>query len=283
MSFRKPVPFYLVACLLLCWTGSSSAVEVPSGPLSAALESYLSTGEAPVVSLPAERSYPYPEVPTVKCHPYRACSIRLGEGEAILGRAVGDAERWQWVELTEGAAPIVVVKPVDYDLRTNALIVTEARVYRLELMAPPREAAEQAGYDSMVSFWYPEAWAQETAREEAARVAAPAVPSLSMAASSLDELHVDYSVRKPLWPPRRLRWEPVTVLDDGKTTLVHLPWEARHAEPPVALGALPDGEAGPLNARLDPSGRWLIIPAVVERFRLVVGERHLTVVRGRDD
>lgn len=278
----------LVLALLAGWMSPDAAHG--SSPRTAskreALETYLDTGEPPVISHPTESSFPYggETVATVRCQPYRACAVRLEEGETILGRAVGDTERWSWVELDGGPAPLVVVKPEGYDTRTNALIVTDERVYRLELVSPAREEAEEVGYDSIVSWWYPEDWASAERRSARAKAEAEqlatdrkALPGTPFGATRLEDLHVHYEIRRPLL--RRLDWKPRAVLDDGETTVIHLPWEARHLEPPVVLGKVGTEDAVPLNARLDPSGAYLLVPAVVDELRLVVGKRSLKVIR----
>lgn len=284
----KQIPF-LVVVLVAIVVAAGGPLHAVQDPEREALEQYLSTGEAPILALPGERRVPYGEkVPRITCQPYRACSIQLAAGETIIGRAVGDTERWGWAELPGSAdGPLIVVKPTEYDLITNAVIQTEERIYRLELYSPPAAMAAEAGYDSLVSWYYPADWAVARAADaQAAQTAAAedrhrrAVPSAELQAVRLEELHTEYRVDRPLL--RRLRWEPELVLDDGLQTLVRLPWEAQHREPPVALGVLDGEEAAPLNARLDPTGKWLIVPAVVDRLRLVSGNRSLTLVREGD-
>ncbi|MDX1999203.1 MAG: TrbG/VirB9 family P-type conjugative transfer protein, partial [Thermoanaerobaculia bacterium] len=106
---------------------------------------YSESGEPPILALPTERSFPFGHaVPRLQCVPYRACVVALEAGETILGRALGDTARWQWVELVgSGSRPYVMVKPKEFDLLTNAAIVTDRRLYRVELVAPGKPRASQ--------------------------------------------------------------------------------------------------------------------------------------------
>ena len=268
------------------------AFDVPVPLETRALESgqriYSKTGEPPILALPTERSFPFGHaVPRLQCVPYRACVVALEPGETILGRALGDTARWQWVELIgSGSRPYVMVKPREFDLLTNAAIVTDRRLYRVELVAPGKpKAAQEVPYDSLVSFWYPDDWAKaETAKIEANAVRLAA----DSASRALDEplvgdltgLQFDYGFDRPF--RRALPWKPLLVFDDGARTYVRLPRQAISEAPPLVFGTIA-GKATPLEARVaGKQGDWLVIPTVSARLRLVVGtgreQRSLTVI-----
>lgn len=283
-----------------------AAVEAPPGPEAArreAFERFLEEGEPPVVALPTTTEHPYGwSVPRVRCVPYRACILRLEAGESVLATAIGDSERWQLVELTEGSdtqGSSLAIKPSRFDLLTNLALQTDRRLYLVELQAPPapdgdEPEAVELTYDALTTWWYPEQWVERRRREAeptiaeetAADDATPQLPDgATPAAAPLPDptaLNFDYRIRHP-WR-RNLRWEPTSVFDDGARTFIRLPAAARQSDLPAVLGVLSGGDTYPIDARLEPgtSGDWLVVPAVAARLRLVVGtgdsRRSLTLV-----
>ncbi|HMB54607.1 MAG TPA: TrbG/VirB9 family P-type conjugative transfer protein [Thermoanaerobaculia bacterium] len=266
-----------------------------------ALEEYAETGEPPVLGLPTRRVYPFGhQVPVLRCLPLRACDLVFEEGERLAGWALGDTERWLLAELTEGGGETAVahllVKPTDFDLATNLVVVTDRRTYHLELASPaPEEVHGEDGdesrptdYDGQLAWWYPDDFVRQARRldDEAERRAAAAVRRHEGAVAldvplDPERLSFAWEVRRPWRPSRRLGWRPVTVFDDGRRVYLRLPAAARSAELPVVLGKLEDGEVYPLDARVE--GDWWIVPSRPERIELVVGSgkarRSLTLVR----
>jgi type IV secretion system protein TrbG len=264
-------------------------VPLETRALEAGQRIYSESGEPPILALPTERSFPFGHaVPRLQCVPYRACVVALEPGETILGRALGDTARWLWVELVgSGSRPYVMVKPKEFDLLTNAAIVTDRRLYRVELVAPGKpRASQEVPYDSLVSFWYPDDWAKaETAKLEANAVRLTENAELRTLdeplASDLTGLQFDYGFDKPF--RRALPWKPLLVFDDGARTYVRLPRQALGDAPPLVFGTVA-GKPSPLEARVaGKAGDWLVIPTVASRFRLVVGtrreQRSLTVIK----
>jgi type IV secretion system protein VirB9 len=269
--------------------GDAGAPAAPDlGAFAAALEEYEETGEAPVLGLPTHRAYPYGHrVPVVRCLPLRACDLEFEGGETLAGWAVGDSERWLVEELVQGiddeAQPHLLVKPTEFDLATNLVVVTDRRTYHLELEAPSAEEVQErpqgsppAAYDAHLSWWYPDDFVQRRSADVRAKAAARAEARARRDAAraleaSLDprELSFAYRVRTPWRPSRRLGWKPTTVFDDGRRVYLRLPAVARRGELPVILGLLENGGHYPLNARLD--GDWLIVPALFERAELILG------------
>jgi type IV secretion system protein VirB9 len=268
-----------------------------------ALARYAETGEPPILGLPTRTVYPFGhETPVVRCLPLRACDLAFEAGERLAGWALGDTERWLVAELAEGAGetavPHLLLKPTDFELATNLVVVTDRRTYHLELESPPAEevhgeagdVSRPTGYDGQLSWWYPDEFVREARERRVADEArAAAAARRHREAVALDvaldpgRLSFAYEIRRPWRPSRRLGWGPVTVFDDGRRVYLRLPPAAHGAELPVVLGVLDGGDTYPLDARLD--GDWLIVPALFERAELVVGtgekRRSLTVVAGR--
>lgn len=292
----------LVLCLVLPWpvvAGEGSPVPLSPlfGELSPSLAELLEPGEVapeassvdepPVLARADARVLAFGErVPRVRCLPYRACSVMLEVGETILHLALGDSERWLVEEVSApGAAPVLVTKPLAFNLLTNLVVRTDRRLYVIELVSPQAPPGGgrggEAAYDALVRFRYPREWSRRVA---AALVgaASPPVPARGPALGP-DRLCFDYRFERPFWPRRRLGWTPSVVYDDGERTYVRVPDEARHRDLPAVL-VVGDGEAVPTDTTLGgPGGEWLVVPTVAERLRLVVGSdggtRRLTLVR----
>ena len=237
-------------------------------------------------------------MPVVRCLPLRACDLALEAGEVVAGWALGDTERWLTDELTEGTGSTarvhLLVKPTDFDVATNLVVVTDRRTYHLELESPSYGEVHDdsadgpaTAYDGAIRWWYPDQLVRRARAKqaEAEKAAAHAATRHEQAVSldlPVDPAHLcfDYTVKRPWRRSRRLPWEPRTVFDDGRQVYLRLPDEARRSELPVILGLLEDGKTYPLNARID--GDWLIVPTLFERAELLLGtgdqQRSLTVV-----
>lgn len=247
--------------------------EVGESAEARAFEQLEDTGVAPVLAVPAARLVPFGhEVPTLTCVPTRACSLELEPGEVVDGYVLGDPTRWQTTELAAGADPLIpvfVVKPSEFDLHTNLILVTSRRVYHAELVSPREDAAAGAPYDYQVKFWYPEAWAvrkREVAEARARAVAERATATPLVEGLDPASLNWDYQVVRP-GRRHRLPWVPSSAFDDGRRTFLRIPPGVE--ELPAVFGLLNDGELYPLNARLQ--GEWLVVPAIFSRAELVVG------------
>lgn len=287
-------------------SGDTFATTPEAAARAAGLATYADTGEPPILGLPTHRAFPYGhETPVLRCLPLRACDLELEAGEAVHGWALGDTERWLTEELTEGtdaaATPHLLVKPTDFDLATNLVVITDRRTYHLELESPPADEAQDedgnprvTGYDLHLAWWYPDDFVERSVRRRAAAASRAAqTEQQHRRATALDrplavdprDLSFAYRLRAPWRPSRRLGWKPTTVFDDGQRVYLRLPPEAAEGELPVLLGILDDGEHQPLNVQL--RGDWLIVPTLFERAELVLGtggrRRSLRIVSSRGE
>jgi type IV secretion system protein VirB9 len=246
----------------------------------AAYEESKETGRSPILTRPTTRVFPFGrEVPTLLCVPDRACDVELEAGEVVDGLALGDASRWQVEQFFEGEAgalkPHLLLKPIEFGLRTNAVVVTNRRTYHLELEATEEtedgDGAEATPYHHHVAFWYPERWARRLRTEEQRRAVEQAQPTAPALPDPLaaGKLRFSYRIEEPRRKTHRLPWQPVTIFDDGASTYLVLPPEAHESPLPVLLGRLPDGGHFPLNATLH--GDWYVVPTLVEEMELVRG------------
>jgi type IV secretion system protein VirB9 len=221
------------------------------------------------------------------------CTIRLAADEVVLHVAVGDSERWLVEEVSSpGTRPVLVFKPLGFNLLTNLVIRTDRRLYVVELLSPrpPQgdEAGEvlEAGYDALVEFSYPHDWSRRVAEGVALPRCGPgarAAGGPEALPADPSRLHFAYRFERPLWRRHRLGWTPDVVYDDGERTFLHLPKAARHRDLPAVLAVGDDGAPLPVDASLGHGGEWLVVPTVARALRLVVGSedrvRRLTIER----
>lgn len=139
------------------------------------IETYKETGRAKTIQQGGTVVYPFGESnPIVTCAPLRACIIELKDGEKVLSIIAGDTERWMVQQSYTGSGgntPLIVLKPLKWDISTNMVISTNERVYNLMIDAPPKkEGADEMNpsqaYTEHVSFYYPQQLVQQQVREE---------------------------------------------------------------------------------------------------------------------
>ena len=264
---------------------TSGAVVVTPAQMEEALgelvAEYQRTGRAGVLRQSTVMVFPYGHSqPVLAAAPLRASVIELEAGEAVLGVVAGDTERWA-VEQAQtgpaGAVPLVVVKPLAYDVTTNLVISTDRRVYHVTVDAAPAPRrgpsdAEnpQPRYARHVRFYYPDdALAASLAAAEIARPArsersGPDRPASDLA--SLDELDFTYRVVGD----REMRDLVERVFDDGVHTYVQLdPERLRGGSVPVLYVQGPSGDREILNYAYN-EGTY-VTDRTADVFELVLG------------
>ncbi|MDT7858200.1 TrbG/VirB9 family P-type conjugative transfer protein [Rubrivirga sp. S365] len=214
---------------------------------------YERTGRAGVLRQSTVMTFPYGHSqPVLAAAPLRASIIELEADEVVLGVVAGDTERFA-IEQTQtgagGAVPLVVVKPLAYDVTTNLVISTDRRVYHVTLDAAPSPRAGRRGenpqprYARHIRFYYPDdALAASVAAAQAARPVEPERPPGDLA--SLDEIDFDYRVVGD----REITELVARVFDDGVHTYVQLdPERLRGGVVPVLYVQGPSGDREILN------------------------------------
>ena len=260
------------------------AVVVTAGEMEEALgelvREYQRTGRARVLRQSAVWVFPFGHTqPVLACAPLRASVVELEEGETVLGVVAGDTERFV-VDLAatgrSGRTPLVVVKPLAYDVTTNLVVSTDRRVYHVTLDSAPRPSRgedlnPQARYARHVRFYYPDDALAALATETATGAAAvrPAAASGDDAAVSLDDLTFAYE-----WSGDPVLRERVArVFDDGAHTYVQLA-RGQSGEAPVLYAIGPDGAREVLNYAYRPgrggAGTY-VADRVLDRADLVLG------------
>ena len=243
--------------------------------LAQLLAEYRDTGRAGTLRQSTMMVFPFGHSqPVLATAPLRASVIELEPGEVVFGLAAGDTERFAY-EMSytgrDGDTPIVLVKPLDYDVTTNLVISTDRRIYHVTLDAAPGEASTasenpQERYARHIRFYYPD--------EALARLADGLGLSAALSAgrsdglASLSDLHFGYHVDGD----REISRLVERVFDDGVHAYVELTEEAkRSGSAPVLFVLGPDGEREVLNYTLR-DGRY-ITDRTFDRAELVLGAR----------
>ncbi len=218
--------------------------------------------------LGAIQVYPYSEGTLYRLYaaPERVTDISLQPGEAITSVAAGDTVRWTVGDTTSGSGTNlrthILVKPFSAGLRTNLVITTDRRVYRLELESRP------SGAMAALSWTYPQdALIALRRQQDAATAAAPVASGLA-----IDGLNFNYAISgdKPAW-------RPVRAFDDGRQTFIEFPPSLAVGEAPPLFVIGEDGEAQLVNYRV--AGRYYVVDRLFGAAELRLGGKKQKVVR----
>ena len=263
---------------------TEGAVVVTPGQMEEALgelvREYQRTGRAGVLRQSTVMVVPFGHSqPVLACAPLRASVVELQPGEVVLGVVAGDTERFaveQTVTGPAGRTPLVVVKPLAYDVTTNLVVSTDRRVYHVTLDSAPRperagqgrgdEVNPQPRYARHIRFYYPDDRAANEQTNAVSRL--PTTPSspLADAPASLDDLHFDYQVTGD----PALVGAVERVFDDGVHAYVQLSREAvRGGEVPVLYAIGPGGDREVLNYAY--RGGYYVTDRAVREAELVLG------------
>lgn len=218
--------------------------------------------------LDAVQVYPYAEGALFRLYaaPERITDIALQPGEAIVAVAAGDTVRWTVGDTTsgsgEGRRSHILVKPFSAGLRTNLVVTTDRRVYRLEL------ESRSAGAMAALSWSYAEDELIALRRRQDAAIAAPPVA----AGLALGNLNFAYAISgdKPAWRPLR-------AFDDGRQTYIEFAPNIAVGEAPPLFVLGDDGEASLVNYRV--AGRYYVVDRLFAAAELRLGGKKQKIVR----
>jgi type IV secretion system protein VirB9 len=229
-------------------------------------------GGAPAMGVPAMREdsgevHPWRPgaVYRLEAAPGRVSDIVLQPGETLVSVAAGDTARWVIGDTSSGAGTgrrtHILVKPARSGLRTNLVIATDRRVYRLDLESGARAMAR-------IAWTYPRDDLLALERRNAALEAAAPVA----AGVAVDRLDFNYEIKGD-----RPAWRPVRAFDDGVRVFIEFPpTMAGGAAPPLfVIGS--SGKAELVNYRL--RGHYYIVDRLFSAAELRLGEKHQDVVR----
>jgi P-type conjugative transfer protein TrbG len=211
---------------------------------------------------------------TIRTSPRFLTTITLQPGEKLIAKAAGDTVRWVLGETAQGTGPqarvVVLVKPVQADLRTNIVLTTDQRTYLIDATS-----SDGAAYTPLIAWNYP----QDEARELAAQLARTAVQATSSVETglSVERLNFRYRIEVPHGPAPK--WRPLRVFDDGAKTYIEFPADLGAAEAPPLFLIGPAGQAELVNYRV--KGGYYIVDRLLDLAELRLGDKTQVVVRIR--
>lgn len=211
-------------------------------------------GDASLVGALHEFAYERGALYAIQASPQRITDIALEPGESLLSVSAGDTTRWIVGDARSGTGPSsqahVLVKPNAANLSTNLVIMTDRRVYHVELksVSGPAMAA--------VSWRYPAD--MMLANNPAPPASPPAPPPFSP-----EQLNLRYRIDgdKP-------DWRPLAAFDDGQQVFIEMPEKIRTMEAPP-LFVIGDEGAELVNFRVQ--GKYYVVDRLFNKAELRLG------------
>ena len=224
--------------------------------------------------LNAIQLYPYAEgsLYQVYASPSQVTDIALEKGEGLITVSAGDTQRWTVGDTVSGSGPNeqvhILVKPMEANLSTNAIITSTKRTYYLDL----KSFADT--YMAAVSWRYP---AEAIKRFFAPRMEEPqlinASFTLAEAMPSEEDMRFDYIIKGDT-----PRWRPTRVFDDGAKVFIEFPEGLAVSEAPPLFVTDQNGKNSRLvNYRVKDA--YYVVDRLFEAAELRLGEKSQTVVR----
>jgi type IV secretion system protein VirB9 len=211
-------------------------------------------GDASLVGALHEFAYERGALYAIQASPSRITDIALEPGEALLSVSAGDTTRWIVGDARSGTGPAtqahVLVKPNAANLATNLVIMTDRRVYHVELKSISGLAM------AAVSWRYPaEMMLQNTAPPQPAQAPEPAF--------SPETLNLRYKISgdKP-------DWRPLAAFDDGHQVFIEMPPAISKIEAPP-LFVIGDEGTELVNYRVQ--GRYYVVDRLFPKAELRLG------------
>jgi P-type conjugative transfer protein TrbG len=211
-------------------------------------------GDASLVGALHEFAYERGALYAIQASPSRITDIALEPGEALLSVSAGDTTRWIVGDARSGTSPTtqahVLVKPNAANLATNLVIMTDRRVYHVELKSISGLAM------AAVSWRYPAEMMLQT-------LPAPPQTPAPEAAFSPETLNLRYKISgdKP-------DWRPLATFDDGHQVFIEMPPAISKIEAPPLFVI---GDEGPELVNYRVQGRYYVVDRLFTKAELRLG------------
>ena len=213
--------------------------------------------DASLVGALHEFAYERGALYAIQASPQRITDIALEPGETLLSVSAGDTTRWIVADARSGAGTAiqghVLVKPNAASLATNLVIMTDRRVYHVELKSVSGPAMAAVSWRYPADLMIPN---QSPAKASAA--AAPPAPVFAP-----EKLNLRYKIDgdKP-------DWRPLSAFDDGQQVFIEMPEKIHTMEAPP-LFVVGDQGLEAVNYRLQ--GKYYVVDRLFTRAELKLG------------
>lgn len=259
MTYRSLITVSLAALLLAApaHAGPESKAKSPSDVASTNQAALRQPSDASLVGALHEFAYERGALYAIQASPQRITDIALEAGETLLSVSAGDTTRWIVSDARSGLGPNgqahVLIKPNATSLATNLVIMTDRRVYHVELksVSGPAMAA--------VSWRYP----GEFVLQNQTLPAGAASPPPSAPAFTPEKLNLRYKIDgdKP-------DWRPLAAFDDGQQVFIEMPEKIHTMEAPP-LFVIGDQGLEAVNYRLQ--GKYYVVDRLFAKAELKLG------------
>jgi P-type conjugative transfer protein TrbG len=265
---------FISACLAALNLPSPAVAQSlpPAGPTTIAATNEAATRgphDAALVGALHEFAYEPGAIYAVQASPQRITDIALEPGETLLSVSAGDTTRWIVGDARSGAGEAsrshILIKPNAANLATNLVIMTDRRVYHIDLTATPVAAM------ASVAWRYPAAMTLATSQPPAPPPAAAAPAALPVLTP--ETLNLRYRIEGD-WPD----WRPLSAFDDGRQVYIEMPDTLIEAPPLHVIG---DDGLEAVNYRI--RGRYYIVDRLFRKAELRLGsgwtQKKVSIIR----
>lgn len=200
-------------------------------------------------------------LPSVVCSPLHVCDLELQPGETVMDIRLGDTMRWEATPSMSGSGANltshIIIKPHAVGLVTSLAIMTDRRVYHIQLKS------RKQNWMPRIGFSYPNEIKKEWAAYYAKTKTIQERKVIPETRESVDDLDFDYEVTGSA------KWKPLRVYNNGVKTIIQMPKVMNQTEAPALL-ALGEGEKEQLvNYRLH--GDRYIVDQIFDSAILIAG------------
>lgn len=258
MTCRSLISVSLAALLLAAPANAGPETKAkPPGDVASTNQAALrQPADASLVGALHEFAYERGALYAIQASPQRITDIALEPGETLLSVSAGDTTRWIVSDARSGAGPTgqahVLIKPNATSLATNLVIMTDRRVYHVELksVSGPAMAA--------VSWRYPGDLILQNQALPVAAAAPPPAPAFTP-----EKLNLRYKIDgdKP-------DWRPLAAFDDGQQVFIEMPEKIHTMEAPP-LFVVGDQGLEAVNYRLQ--GKFYVVDRLFAKAELKLG------------
>jgi len=245
----------LAACLAaLAFATPAGAQPKPPSVTQANQAAIREASDASLVGALHEFAYERGALYAIQASPQRITDIALEPGEALLSVSAGDTTRWIVGDARSGmganAQAHVLVKPNAANLSTNLVIMTDRRVYHVELKSVSGTAM------AAVSWRYP------ADLMLASNPPPPPAPPPSPAFAP-EMLNLRYRIDGD-----RPDWRPLAAFNDGRQVFIEMPEALKALEAPPLYVI---GDEGPELTNYRVVGRYYVVDRLFTKAELRLG------------
>ena len=266
-------PLLLSACIATLMLASPALAQPsPKDAASISASNEAATrgpSDASLVGALHEFAYERGALYAVQASPQRITDIALEPGETLLSVSAGDTTRWIVGDAQSGVAgniqSHILVKPNATNLATNLVIMTDRRVYHIDLKSTSGSAM------ASVAWRYPVEMTLATSTPPPPPSPAAAPPTSP--AFTPETLNLRYRIDgdKP-------DWRPLSAFDDGKQVYIEMPDNLIEAPPLSVIG---DEGLEAVNYRI--RGKYYIVDRLFKKAELRLGsgwtQKRVTIIR----